>query len=378
MPLEIGSFINDLTPSNPLGSDPAGQGDDHLRLIKTTVQGTFPQMGAVFGRVRTQDTAVSISSIWNTNHFVCSASATATVVLTLPPAASITSGFYVDITTIGTGTVSLLPSGAASINGGVSLSIPRLNTARAYFVGGTSWLADVVPHGQGSSVFANLTVDGTLSVSGATVLGVLAVGSTLSVSGATVLTGPLTVNNQATLNALTVVGTTTLSGTVVLGNGQLVFPAVQNPSAGANTLDDYEEGTWTPTVTFATPGDLNVVYSVRVGQYVKIGRQIYVTYRVDTTTFTHTTASGIIIVTGLPFSVPAGAVNGAVGPLIGGRCVLTVNYTYTATRAAEGTAQLELWQCSNNGSSAAQMAVANFPTATNHFVWGSASYFAAN
>src|SRR5262245_1079228 len=32
-------------------------------------------------------------------------------------------------------------------------------------------------------------------------------------------------------------------------NGQLPFPALQNSSADANTLDDYEEGTWTPTIT---------------------------------------------------------------------------------------------------------------------------------
>ena len=37
------------------------------------------------------------------------------------------------------------------------------------------------------------------------------------------------------------------SGLVTLPIGQLAFPATQNPSANANTLDDYEEGTWTPS-----------------------------------------------------------------------------------------------------------------------------------
>lgn len=315
MPLESGSFINDLTPSNPPNSDPAGQGDDHLRLIKGCVQGSLPNMGAVLGQVRRQDVALSISSTWNTNHFICSASATATVVLTLPPAASITTGFYVDITTIGTGTVSLLPSGAASINGGVSLSVPRLSTARAYFVTGTSWLADIVPHNQGgTSVITNLAVDGTLSVSGASVLAAITVNgvatlsaavhmkSTLSISGAVTMASTLTVSGQSVLSALTVTGTTTISGTLVLTIGQIAFPATQVANAGANVLDDYEEGTWTPTLTFTTPGNLNVVYSARTGNYTKIGRSCHIQMDIVTSTFTHTTASGVANITGSPFS----------------------------------------------------------------------------
>lgn len=331
MPLETGTTINDLTPSNPPGSDPAGQGDDHIRLIKTCVQGTFPQMGSVLGQVRRQDTALSISSIWNTNHFVCSASVTTTVVLTLPPAASITSGFYVDITTIGTGTVSLLPSGAASINGGVSLSVPRLNTARAYFLGGTAWLADVVPTGHGAvSVFNNIAIDGTLTVSGATVLGnVTIIGattlsgavtmkSTMSISGATTLGGTLTVSGASVLAAVTATtgffsgalssaSTLTISGnavmnTITLGGGQIAFPAAQNPSAGANTLDDYEEGTWTPVLSFTTPGDLSVAYTNQVGVYTKIGRVVHLTFDVTTSSFTFTTSSGAAVLTGAPFT----------------------------------------------------------------------------
>lgn len=318
MPLETGSFINDLTPSNPPNSDPAGQGDDHLRLIKATVQGTFPQMGTVFTQVRRQDTALSISSIWNTNHFLCSASATATVVLTLPPASSITAGFYVDITTVGTGTVSLLPSGAASINGGVSLSIPRLNTARALFTGGTAWQASVIPHGDGGSVFGgNVTVDGTLSVSGATTLGALTVNgvvtlsaavhmkSTLSISGAVTLAGALTVSGATTLAGLTVQGTATISGTVVLSIGQVKFPGTAVPSTDVNTLDDYEEGTWTPAITFTTPGNLVITYSTQTGAYTKIGNLVQISLRITTVTFTHTTASGTMLITGLPFT-PAG------------------------------------------------------------------------
>ena len=86
-----------------------------------------------------------------------------------------------------------------------------------------------------------------------------------------------------TLDAPAVAGTTTLtlpatSGTVVTKdtngiasvNG-IQFPATQSASADANTLDDYEEGSWTPAVTsgYTTPG-----YGTRAGLYTKIGNVV--------------------------------------------------------------------------------------------------------
>lgn len=48
MPLETAQFINQLNEANPLGSDPIAAGDDHLRLIKSTLKNTFPNVsGAV-------------------------------------------------------------------------------------------------------------------------------------------------------------------------------------------------------------------------------------------------------------------------------------------------------------------------------------------
>ena len=45
MPLESGvSEIPDLNPAWPTGTDPKSEGDDHLRNIKTAVQGSFPNL----------------------------------------------------------------------------------------------------------------------------------------------------------------------------------------------------------------------------------------------------------------------------------------------------------------------------------------------
>lgn len=48
MALETATYISGLVAANPLSTDPKSQGDDHLRLIKSTLQATFPNItGAV-------------------------------------------------------------------------------------------------------------------------------------------------------------------------------------------------------------------------------------------------------------------------------------------------------------------------------------------
>jgi hypothetical protein len=44
MALEIATYISGLNASNPAGSDPLAQADDHLRLIKSTIKNTFPNI----------------------------------------------------------------------------------------------------------------------------------------------------------------------------------------------------------------------------------------------------------------------------------------------------------------------------------------------
>jgi hypothetical protein len=91
--------------------------------------------------------------------------------------------------------------------------------------------------------------------------------------------------------------TTPHSGATPEFNG-IVFPATQVPSAGANTLDDYEEGTFTAELRGATTRATTPVEVT--GYYTKIGRQVTcIVYfnNVDTTG-----ASGTLQVVGLPFT----------------------------------------------------------------------------
>jgi hypothetical protein len=72
----------------------------------------------------------------------------------------------------------------------------------------------------------------------------------------------------------------------------------------ANKLDDYEEGTWTPTYTSSNPPTIS--YAVQNGEYVKIGRQVIA--RCEITTNSVSGGSGnVVSVGGLPFTANSSA-----------------------------------------------------------------------
>jgi hypothetical protein len=53
----------------------------------------------------------------------------------------------------------------------------------------------------------------------------------------------------------------------------ITFPATQSASSNANTLDDYEEGTFTPTVIGGTTAGTGT-YNTQTGSYTKVGRLV--------------------------------------------------------------------------------------------------------
>ena len=74
------------------------------------------------------------------------------------------------------------------------------------------------------------------------------------------------------------------SGILYLPQGQLQFPDTQNPSSDAHTLDDYEEGTYTATITPSTSGTIPVDSSADKLSYVKIGSKVTVNGAINTGT----------------------------------------------------------------------------------------------
>jgi hypothetical protein len=84
----------------------------------------------------------------------------------------------------------------------------------------------------------------------------------------------------------------------ILSGGGLTF---NGDTAAANALDDYEEGTWTPTLT-ATGTNPTVTYVApnTAGIYIKIGPVVHYTYEVRTSAVSG--GSGNIVIGGLPYA----------------------------------------------------------------------------
>lgn len=109
------------------------------------------------------------------------------------------------------------------------------------------------------------------------------------------------------------VGWLTTSGNCAVGgalnlagasSGQIIFPATQNASSNANTLDDYEEGTWTPVVRGdGTAGTYELTQAF--GHYTKIGREVTVYCYAALAGAITGGGTGNLAITGLPFSKTA-------------------------------------------------------------------------
>jgi len=60
--------------------------------------------------------------------------------------------------------------------------------------------------------------------------------------------------------------------TAAASGAGITFPATVSASSDANTLDDYEEGDWTPVLS----GGTTTTYTTQTGRYTKIGRFVFV------------------------------------------------------------------------------------------------------
>jgi len=112
---------------------------------------------------------------------------------------------------------------------------------------------------------------------------------------------------QMTGGQITAGGNTLLTASgLIYANAGIAFPATQVNSGNANTLDDYEEGTWTLTVT---PASGSFTVANQTGSYVKIGRCVYVNMWWRRTG--ESSLSGAITVSGFPFPFASDATDTA-------------------------------------------------------------------
>jgi len=129
---------------------------------------------------------------------------------------------------------------------------------------------------------------------------------------------------------------------------------------GQDDLNYYDEGTWTPVLTFATPGDLSVAYSSQAGFYTRTGNRVVLQCYIATSTFTHSTASGNVNITGLPFTSAnvSLAFNSGAMQVSG---VTKASYTSFVTYSANNSALLRI-RASGSGVATADVTASDMPS----------------
>ena len=180
--------------------------------------------------------------------------------LTSPASTNLTLGLGTGGTalTLASSTLAATFAGAVTV-GGTTVSVQAAGggVANVDFLGNT-----------GSPVNGRIQYDQVANMSGQLFFQTANAGS---------LTTKLTLSNTgaATFAGAVSVGTGAAVGGATAGAGGLAFPAIAVGVADANTLDDYEEGTWTPTLAPATSGTITVA-SPNLCGYTKIGRVVTV------------------------------------------------------------------------------------------------------
>ena len=114
----------------------------------------------------------------------------------------------------------------------------------------------------------------------------------------------LEISSSAVFSGSSVIsGSLVITGSVVVGTGGIRFPANQISSSDFNTLDDYEEGSWTPAFGSGTNWSY-VAGTGRAGTYTKIGNMVTVVFYVSLTGQAYTASAGTnqLVINNLPFA----------------------------------------------------------------------------
>jgi len=182
----------------------------------------------------------------------------------------------------------------------------------------------------------------------------------------------ITTAGGAAISGTTGAFTTTVGvggATPAASGAGITFPATASASSDANTLDDYEEGTWTPAIIGSTSNS-GQVYSSQVGTYTKIGRQVTARFYLQLST--EGTFSGFyLLISGLPFTIAA-----TPGNVMGGGVYfvdMATNYIAINLQCEESGARLYLLGVTAAATSRAYVGITDL-TNTTQFS-GTVTYF---
>lgn len=166
---------------------------------------------------------------------------------------------------------------------------------------------------------------------------------------------------------------TITNGNLVIGTPGRGIEFSTTPGTGTSELlDDYEEGTWVPTLTTLGTNFSSVSYITQEGKYTKVGRVVHLSGVIFTSGITKGSASGDVVIGGLPFP-------GASGDIMAG-CVSDARFwtsnTPSAVEFRGSNNYLYLWGRSSSTLGTTQTAVADVNTgAEGNLIVFSCTYF---
>jgi hypothetical protein len=107
---------------------------------------------------------------------------------------------------------------------------------------------------------------------------------------------------SSNLNSIEHVGTKLSVPTEDVNVKSISFPATFVPVADVNTLDDYEEGTWVPTLWDTSLVNKGATFNAAVGQYTKVGDVVFITGYLDMSGLGTLTTGSAAFIGNLPFT----------------------------------------------------------------------------
>lgn len=278
MPVESATYISELSASNPSGSAPKSEGDNHIRLIKSVLQSTFPAISGavsashielnyvdgVTSAIQTQlDAKAPINNVAHTGTFT----ATACSSFTIPTASS-----------------------AASSQEAVNAFWVLDKIAAAGAVAGLAALsatAGRIPLANGSGRIDYNWIGG---MSSADLRGLL---------------------SDETGTGSAVFGTSPTITSAALVTPSLGIATATSINFGQTAFNHYQEGTWTPVIG-GSGGTSGQSYDANtIGWYTRVGRKVDCQFYVALTTKGTITTN--VQIQGLPFTVNSSL--GARGPI---------------------------------------------------------------
>ena len=164
-----------------------------------------------------------------------------------------------------------------------------------------------------------------------------------------------------------------IANNVMIGNGGAIdIDSVTGTNVSVYGNLGQDPGVWTPAIPFSNPGNLSVAYSAISASYIRTGNSVTATFVIATSSFTYTTATGDLYITGLPF-VSSTEVQSFSGDLEF-QGITKAGYTNYSLNIEENSSFIRI-RASGSGVPIVTVGTGDMPTGGSVIFRGSITYF---